>query len=331
MFTNEFVAGILFLEQMGLALAGAAAFWGFYLASNAEKIEGGSEQEALRFCRKLSIPFFVGALLASLSWIVRIASGVPFFARARFFIPVHDTIPVAQGVGILWIIFFLFVIGYAIFSWQKRHAPVRVKLLPLLHLVSFIFCFLLLSFPTTFSQTIIDKLFFIKKGFPFIFTVGTVILIDFIFFFSRKTLAQKRIAYPILSLMNKLVFLGLGLSLFFEWAFLTEATLTHRFYFIQTINAIIILNAALFVGPVTQRLVAGLKKGESGLSSGWETLFGISNILAFSAWTSISYLAFLPDKVPVLYVPLMIFFIIKTLFVYGGYLGLKYHIQKRSR
>ncbi len=331
MYTSEFVAGILFLEQMGLALAGAAAFWGFYLASNTDTTDAHNPAESMALSRKLSIPFFAGALLGVTAWIIRISSGTQFFAKTKFLNPIKDTIPVTQGISIVWFLFFAFVIGYAFFSWYRRRAPIRIKLLPTLHLVSFIFCFLLLSFPTTLSQTIIDKFFFIKKGFPLIFTVGTVVLIDFIFFYSRKTIAQKKVAYPLLQLMEKLVILGLGLSLFFEWADITKNIVNHRFFFIQTINVLIILNAALLSRTITNKLNSNLEKGESWLTKGWERVFEFSNILGFSAWTTISYLAFLPNYVPVYYMPLMIFFIIKTIFVYGGYLGIKHHIKRRNR
>ena len=161
------------------------------------------------------MPFLIGFIFSFIIFIVKIA-GV--FAYPRFFSP--GNIPrldpfIGQWGGIIFAVWLAFtalsVLGTILYGLRRENFSKRLNIY---YTLAFIFIFILISFPTGLGNSDIDRLFFIRNGFPLIFTIGTVFVTDFVLFFTRVSLRLKRQIYPFLTTMNKLVWLGLGISLF---------------------------------------------------------------------------------------------------------------------
>ncbi len=318
MLADEFTAAILFVQQLGLALAGAACLWGlFFFFNSRSTTEEGKRSACNLIAGKLFIPFTMGFIVAFAAWLVKTSSSWSFIAQSRVRAYLQFTSAnegILDTVTALWIFLAAFTV-LGIFLY-RRHHEWFLKNINFYFVISFISAFVLISFPTGIGKYDIDRLFFVRHGFPLIFTIGTVMATDFVFFFSRTSLRTKRQIYPFMPTLSKLVWVGLGITFLWEWTGLDRSMLTSQFYFTQSVIAVIIINGMLFNGPLLEKLISGVsEKRVKPLSDGWLYVSEISGVVTFSCWNTITYLSFFGNLHYSLGT-LWIAFIIKTVLVY---------------
>src|SRR4051812_8344287 len=109
MFPNELTAVILFFQQFGLAVSGAACVWGLFFLLNAGKTkEEGSKKIFTAMAEKLAIPFFFGFVISSFVWIFRLGTRDALSARYGFRVlkKISVVTDYAQsGIPVLWMVF----------------------------------------------------------------------------------------------------------------------------------------------------------------------------------------------------------------------------------
>ncbi len=329
MFTSEFTAAILFVQQVGLALAGAACLWGLYFFFNARNTQETGEKTACdTISGKLFFPYVFGFVIAFVGWLFKSGSDWSFIeqSRVRAFLRLSSgTQGILNTITVLWIFLFaLTIVGVVLY---RRKRGFFQRFLNLYFVVAFITIFILISFPTGIEKYDIDRLFFIKHGFPLIFTFGTVIVLDFLFFFTRPSLRLKRQIYPHLPTLNKMIWIGLGMSFLWEWNALDPALLTPLFFFIQTVIGIMIINGMLFNGPLMQKLVDGVSERHvKPLGRGWIFISEISGVITFSCWSTITLASF--ANFDYSYKILLIAFVVKTVAVYLILLFIEYITER---
>ncbi len=314
------------MQQIGLALAGAAALWGifFYLnAGNAK--EEGKKKACTMIAEKLFIPLSFGFVIALLGAFLKFYA-IAYYSFFLRFGADKEFLSTPSAYGNYLVLFWiaLTLVWLATFILSRKRKEEQTKRLNLFYVLTFIVVFILISFPTGIQGFDLDRLFFIKHGFPLIFTIGTVIVIDFIFFFTRASLRAKRQIYPFLTTLNKIIWLGLGIHLFVDWGSFRDITLNSQFMVTQAIAAIIIINGALFTGPLMEKLIDGVSERQvKPLDQKWVHISNISSVIAFSSWTSLIYISFFRDF-NLSFSTLFLTYAIKTLAVYGIYLLLEW-------
>ncbi len=326
MFSSEFTAFVVFFEQLGLALCGAACLWGIFFSVNADGAkEEGKKKIFNEIAEKLFIPFTFGFVIATIVWILRIFSRSGFASRHAFGMFSNLSLIsqyALRAIPVLWIVFIiisLVFIGLSFFAKKKFPHFVRV-----FYLVSFILVFILISFPTGLLNFDNDHLFFIKHGFPLIFTIGTVMIVDFLFFFTRSSLRAKRVIFPYFTTLNKFVWIGLGIHFFTDWVSGGQTVFSPLFYFVQIVTGIIIINGMIFTGPLTEVLISGVSERRvKPLERKWGIISGFAGVVSFSSWTSLTLATLIPDA-PLSLSALLTIYIVKLVFIYVAFLFIEW-------
>ncbi|MDD5068218.1 MAG: hypothetical protein PHS53_04200 [Candidatus Pacebacteria bacterium] len=326
MLPSELTALVVFFEQLGLALCGAACLWGIFFSVNAETTkEEGKKKIFNDISNKLFIPFVLGFVISTLVWLLRIFSRSGFASRHTFNLfsdLSHMSQYVERSVPVLWLIFIFFSLSFIIFSsfWKKKFP----HLVRTFYLISFILVFILISFPTGVANFTNDHLFFIKHGFPLIFTIGTVMIVDFLFFFTRSSLRAKRAVFPYFTTLNKFIWIGLGIHFFTDWVSGAQIALSPVFYFVQIVTAVIIINGMLFTGPLTEVIISGVSERRvKPLEKKWGIISGISGVISFSSWTSLTLATLLPN-IPLSLSYLLAIYVIKLVVIYVAFLFIEW-------
>lgn len=286
----ELIEIVSFFKQLGLALSGSAALWGYIFLRKSKKVANTEAQSVFSsLSKKIMVLFWLGSLTAMLAWLV-ILFVVP--ANAHEGITIHPSaehtevaLQITTPVFAVFIIFL--IVGFILF---RRAKTLFEKHLSKFYLASFAVIFFLISLPAWTGRIDADQLFFAGHYFHSIFTLGTVIVVDFLILLSESSEKIKRHLFPFMPAMSKVIWVGLGIdflsvSLIFEKAI----ALTPKFYFMQTLVGIIILNGAFLSGPMNRKLISLIEKGRVALlDKKWRSIASISGVLSIASWTTIT-------------------------------------------
>lgn len=297
MFGIEFIEISLFLRQLGLALAGAAALWGIVFWMKSRKEEDLEKKHVFyRISEKLIIPFVIGFTLSVLAWLI-LLFGIPALALAHEGIALlPETGETKAALSLMLPVFLIFVLvavlGLLLFilknSWFLRR-------IGSFYVVEFLLATILISFSYWTGGFGKEQLFFIGHSAHSIFTLGTVIILDSMFLFTKKLDSFKRCVYPIFPLISKVIWVGLGFDFLSVALIFPEVIVfTPKFFFMQTVTAIVIMNGAFLSGPVTKKFISLLKsKKVLSLTPGWNRAFTFAGSLSVGSWVTNTFVDFL--------------------------------------
>ncbi len=302
-FGIELIEIVFLSKQIGLAVLGASSLWGMVLLHRSKKAKSGEEAESFRWtAHNLLIPFAGGLGLTVFTWIVSIIV-FPFslFAHEGItIIPSEEQIINAfHMTSPFYILLLLMAIVVAIY-----YSVAREKFMRHLHIVFASFFFLitiftivsfLISFPAWTGQFDNDQLFFIGHSFHSIFTLGTVLVLDFTMLSMKSLPRIQRYMYPFLPNISKVIWVGLAIDFLSVWLVFDKAfLLTPKFYFMQTVVAILIMNGAFLSGPMTQKLISFVKPDRiEPLMGRWKTIAGFSGVISITSWLTITIFDYL--------------------------------------
>lgn len=270
-----------FLKQLGFALAGASALWGWvFLHRKKEEIAG-----------KLLPLFFGGLIISAASWII-------LFWREVGNVLAHEGISIYPLIDVSIrakftqapILLTAIVVALVFLFKKSRTAPLGSSTSKWFFVTQFFLMSVVISLLGWVGEINREQIFFFAHGFHSILTLGTVLTVDYLFFASRRDLSQKQMIYPIFPLMSKVIWLGLGID-FTSAALIFEGTfeLTTKFYFIQTVIGVLIVNGVLLSGSITRRLLDGLKHGITVLPKKLNLIAGISGSVSVISWMTITF------------------------------------------
>jgi len=322
MFDIQAVEILLFFKQLGLAVVGASAFWGLILLRGAKRATGAEQKEVcLHLSQKILVPLGVSTIIAIIAWV------------AIFFVSPADSIAHegivldqsgyenAQGYGFVSILFSLLAVVSAVgFGWYKKNRDKFSARAKKFYTVELTLAAMLLSVPVWTGSLGGEQIFFLGHSLHSIFTIGTVLVLDFIFFSSESSPKIKRQLYPLLPTVSKVIWIGLGVEFSSVLFILDEALmLTPKFFFMQTVIVILIINGAFLAGPINSKLidsVSGEKNKE--LSGRWAKAAGVAGVISISSWGTITFLDFI-KTVTAEYWELAVVYVCLILFVYITY------------
>jgi len=296
MFGIEAVEIVLFLKQLGLAVVGASGLWGFIMLKKASYAKDRENAEVFRnLAERLLTPLGIGALVAILAWITLFFIDVTLVSGHEGIVIEPTKQAIAESTVVTGTLFMLLAVTSVIgFGMYRKNKEKFLEKLSTFYLAQLIIA-AALTVPVWSSILNKEQLFFIGHSVHSILTIGTVIVLDFTFFFSESVDKIRKHLYLFLPNMSKAIWIGLGIEFLSVSLIFSDALLlTPKFFFMQTVIGIIILNGAFLAGPMNKKLISSVKGNKvEKLSRGWVRIEGVSGVISISSWGTITFLDFL--------------------------------------
>ncbi len=287
---------LFFSQQLGLALAGAAALWGFVFVRTGQHGEHGEKCVTFDWLsERLLYPLYTGAGLAIVSFFVLLFLYPAQAHEGIVIVPQlaerFAALNLASPVYMVWL-FLLLPLGLL-----SRLTPGQFhKRLSLFYAAHFAIALLLISFSAWSGSFSSRQFFFMGHSFHSIFTLGTVLVLDFLFLLSKSSVHLKRHIYPFFPTISKVILIGLGIEFLSVSLVFSEAiALTPKFYFMQTIVGVLLINGAVLSGPLTRNLLRSISMGDGRLTKRWEFAGDVAGTISVTSWFTITFVDFFAD------------------------------------
>lgn len=311
-----------FFRHIGLAVVAASAFWGLILLRGARRTEDLEKKEVCsHLSQKILVPLGSGAAVSIAAWILTfLINPVVTTAHGGVDLNTQAYEPIVGFGAISFLFFLLAVVSVVGFRWYRKNREKFERRIRGFYLSELVIASILISVPTWTGNFGTEQLFLLGHSFHSILTVGTVIVLDFIFFATESVARIKRQLYPLLPTVSKVIWIGLGIGFLSEFLIFSESlVLTPKFFFMQTVIAILIMNGAFLAGPMNRKLMESVKGGNvRKLSPKWIKIEGFAGVISISSWGTITFLDFLKG-LTVSYGHLAVFYIGLLIVVYGIY------------
>jgi len=276
----ELIEFAAFGKQVGIVLAGAASLWGFVFWRSAREVSG-----------KLLLPLFVGTGISFVFWFWLI-NLLPAYAHEGIalkpsFEGMYRALALLMPVFVSW-----FALSLGGLLWWRLRSASFLYALPWFFALELAFTLILASFPSWHAEWGREQLFVVGHSAHSIFTLGTVVILDYLFLVSQGSIILKQYIYPKFSAISKVIWLGLGIDfLSIALVFQEALELTPKFFFMQTVIGILIVNGVLLAGPVARRLQDSLRKA-GVFTKKWKLTGDAAGVVSISSWSTITFVDF---------------------------------------
>lgn len=313
----------LFFKQLGLSVAGASALWGLWMSFVSKRSFDKEKSKVFaELSKSLLLPLGIGVLVAMLGWTYLLfLEPISIFAHEGVVIESadHNNVDISGITAVFFgLLALVSVAGFRIYRSDKEKFKKNIRKF---YGAQLVIASVLVSFPVWRGSFDAQQIFLIGHNFHSILTIGTVIVLDFIFFASESLERIKKHLYPFLPNVSKVIWVGLGIEFTSVFLIFGEAlALTPKFFFAQTIIAILIINGAFLAGPMSKKLIASVSGSKvKNLSKGWVRAEGVAGVISISSWGTVTFIDFLKD-VTAPYWQLAVFYIGLLIVVYGIYM-----------
>lgn len=277
---------IRFFMQLGLVTAGGAALWGWFFSRKSKETA-----EALLIPLVIGLLFFFGIIAG-------LVLG-PAVARAHEGISLQPAFgDLLQGASLTalpaGLVIIITVLGLLFYLtnrqiWLKRAGLFYGSLFLLL-----VFIISFQHFSGSFNQ---KQIFLILHNFHSILTLGTVLMVDFLFIIASLKRKLAKFVYSGFVNMSLVIWLGLGIDFLSVYPVFGEAlVITPKFYFAQTLIAVLIIVGVFLSGPVTRILRSTIKSGKVlKLTYNQKEMAGLLGSISVVSWLTITFIDFFPE------------------------------------
>jgi hypothetical protein len=283
---------LLFLKQLGLAVVGACAMWGFILSIRDLKHH---DSKSWIIDDWLSMKLFnlllVGVALASVSHYMLIPV---IKALAHDGISVSPTAPeMLATFPIMSVLYFvLLALTFVMLVIRAKSEKLFSDLLTPFYATVFLLAFVMSSYSGWRGEVDSVQIFYFLHGFHSIFTLGSVIVLDYLFILSSHSDVLKQHIYKLFPAISKFIWVGLGLNFMSGLFILEHFEVTEKFLFVQTVVAILVINGVLLSGPIARKMTASVMGSASHISARWRMMGNIAGALSITSWITISSVDF---------------------------------------
>ena len=296
-----------FFRQAGLAVAGGSSLWAFvflYVARRKSKNDEG--RHILEWASERLLLLFSGAFtVAMAAWLYTVLT-LPVFGHEG--VTLYPRL--AETVGAFQLTFWIYVLWAAfslggLLSYLSNRERFRAFLPWFFGLQFLVVSFLISVYAWTGDPVSSVQIFYYFHGFHSIFTLGTVLTLDFTFLSIRKSRTAQRHIFPFFPQISKIIWIGLGLD-FLSVALVFDQALDlgPRFFVAQTVVSILIINGAFLSGPLTRRMLGRIKDGLLPLAGRWKYIAAVCGSISIVSWLSITFIDFFPN-VTLTYIQMM--------------------------
>ena len=271
-----------FLKQLGFALAGASALWGWIFCRRKHE----------DVAAKMLPLFFGGLIVGTISWLILFwrEVGNTLAHEGISITPLVDASIRAKFIQAPILLAAIIVALVFILRRKPDTTPRSSSATKWFFVVEFFLMSVVISLLGWVGEINREQLFLFSHGFHSIMTLGTVLTVDYLFFISRRSLSQKQAIYPMFPLMSKVIWLGLGID-FASAALIYEQAVkfTSQFYFVQAVVGILIINGVILSGPLTRRLLDNIRRGVAVLPKKLNLIAGICGSISVTSWLTITF------------------------------------------
>ena len=290
---SEFYA---FLLQLGLAVSGAAAMWGLVFAIKARTDQSDVSRIIYHWtAQRLKYLFYGSSILSIIGWLLItrwLAIHVHAHEGIRLIPDLAERTAAISYITPLMIGWMVLLAGTAflhLFKQTRFH-----QFLPSLFAVHLVLVVIIISFSSAWTGELSrEKLFFILHNVHSILTVGTVIVLDYLFLSARSAYALQRHIIPLFPMISKVIWIGLGLDfLSVALVFPDAVSYTSTFFFAQTVIGILIINGVLLAGPITRKMLESLTHGIESMHWRWLLVADVAGAISITSWVAITFVDF---------------------------------------
>lgn len=310
-FGMELYQFVSFLRQVGLAVSGAASLWGIlFLLIGAKKSSTDPSGVILTWIgTRMQWVIYAGGLLAIFSWLFLLSLSPASAHEGVVLITEKMQIIQAAVTMTPLYIFLISIIAFALIFRNTKHYLYNVKTgFSLFYVINFITVSILIAYYTDWTGLPASEMIFHAfHGFHSILTVGTVLVLDFMFLSSQKSPLVKKKIFPFFPQISKVIWIGLSLDLLSTLLIYPDAiVLSPRFYFAQIVVGILIVNGILLSGILTRRILSNLHEGRIKETAKWELFASIAGAISVTSWIAITFV----DYFHYMTIPLYVMFLV---------------------
>ncbi|MEX0649825.1 MAG: hypothetical protein WD200_02405 [Candidatus Andersenbacteria bacterium] len=291
MFEISFFEIVAFVRQVSGAVAGAGGLHGWLLFN----------RQHGKLSRLIEPLMIGGAVIYLVAWLIGFVG--QSLAQAHVGISLEPTvIDVARSYAVQTP---LAIVLVALLVTSKRGLS---KVPRLYHFLFFVVMSLLISTYAISGHIDLRQVSYVWHGWHSILTLGTVIVLDYLFFVcrhNRKLLARLTESFDRFTVF---ILAGLAIDIMSTYLILEEALrLDARFFFMQTVVGVLLINGILLSGPLTRRAAVYLKS-ERKIPGRLQAVLGLFGATSLVSWNTITFLDFVPN-ISLPYVALLVIYV----------------------
>jgi hypothetical protein len=293
MFGVTFPELVRFFIQFGVAVGGAASLWGFVFSWKSQK----SADPIFKKFSELLIWLFLGGFLFFLfNWLVGFAFIFVPQAAAHEGIIIYPSLDYIRSgfsanlIPVIFLIFFGITNIHLYFFYREKWDKYSLVLWG----AQFLLFSAIASLGVFTGSLDRQQLFFSFHNWHSILTLGSVIVVDYLFLVTFRMHTHKKSLYSFFPIISLFIWIGLGVDflsnlLIFEEGF----RISDQFLFIQTVIAIIITNGAVLSGRINDVLINfnWLEKREL-VNPVLKRVISVSGSISIVSWLTITFVDF---------------------------------------
>ena len=310
----------MFFMQSGAAIAGASALWCLIFALNARRNSVPEKEHFYALMRLLKPLFWASLLVFLVGWWAAALIFFPLDILAHEGVvekPAYEYIKNGFNFNLVWVLL-ITVTGFAGIRVYIRKKELFQKHAILFFLLQFVFLSVILLFSAFTKSFGKEQIVFFLHNWHSIITLGTVVVVDFLYLRTLHRDSLKRVLYPLFPLMSAFIFMGLGMEFLSSLlVFNKELTINSQFLFNQTVIAILVLNGVFLAGRINRILINLIKPDRVLLLGGpLKKMLRISASVSIVSWVTVTFIDFF--EIPLVYYQ---FFITYLLFIGIAYIA----------
>lgn len=320
---------LLLFKQLGLAILGATSLWGFIFSIRDKR---NHKPKSFIIDDWISIKLFklfsFGLVLSACSYFISIPA-IKALAHEGSATPA--SIPEIVATFPIITLMYWILIGLTflmIVLYQKNQEKFSYLITPF-YAFGFLFAFFMTSFSAwrgTFDNI---QIFHFMHGFHSIFTLGSVIVLDFLFLISYRSELLKQHIYSLFPTISKVIWAGLSLDFMSVFLIPDYFIATEKFLFVQTVITILIINGVFLSGPISRKMMASTKDGVRHITNGWRRMASVAGALSITSWLTITTIDFFKD-LTLKYGELILIYLSFFMIAFIGHLIFEYTQSRKS-
>ena len=269
---------VAFIRQVSGAVAGAAGLHGWLLLNRQQ----GDLSRLLK-------PLMIGAAIVYLAaWL----AGFAGYSLAEAHVGISLE-PAASDIARSFTAQTPLVLGLLVLLAASRRGLAKAP--RLYHFFFFTITSLLVSTYAVSDHLGPHQVSYIWHGWHSILTLGTVVVLDYLFFISRRNRALLAKLSMSFNRFTIFILAGLAMDVMSTYLIFEEALrLDTRFFFMQTVVGIILINGIMLSGPLTRRARPYLEQ-ERAIPKPLHVAMGLAGAISLVSWTTITFLDFVPN------------------------------------
>jgi hypothetical protein len=289
MFGIELTELLLFGKQVGISLAGAAALWGFVFSRKDFHCSKDKPCVIYDWIAVRTLPLFVsGVGIGSLSYLGLLMT-IPASAHEGIsYVPTNPEI--IRSFDILTPLFLLLLLAtVAMLFAPRKEGDTFANNITYFYIGTFLLSFFITSFPGWRGTFDARQIFYIGHGFHSILTLGSVIVLDYMFLLSKRAKILKEHIFAVFPTISAVVWFGLAFDFISALFIIGGFDPTTKMIFMQTVIGVLIINGVLLSGPLARKMLASVKPDGKELTPSWEMTANIAGVISITSWTTITF------------------------------------------